>query len=234
MTTPTETETPTKTHTTTRIVITDDHAMMIDGIRAILEKEEGLTVVGEALNGRDAVALASKLAPDVMLIDVGMPDLNGMEATRKIRAADPKIAVIALSMHSDERYVIGMLDAGAQGYLLKTCDAQELIRAVDAVRRGRIYVTSDLTHVLVDRRSSSGHASPATGTPSKERLTPREREVLQLLAEGKTSRQIGEHLGTALKTIESHRTNIIGKLDLHSTAELTKYAVREGLTRLSD
>jgi DNA-binding NarL/FixJ family response regulator len=218
----------------TRIVIVDDHAMMLDGIRAILEKEEGFAVVGEAGNGRDAILAAAKHAPDIMLIDVSMPDLNGMEATRKIRAVDPKIAIIALSMHSDERYVVGMLDAGAQGYLLKTCDAQELVRAIDAVRRGRIYVTADLTHVLVDRRSPGVHGAAKTGTPPKESLTPREREVLQLLAEGLTSRQISQRLGTALKTIEAHRTNIIGKLDLHSVAELTKYAVREGLTGLSD
>lgn len=221
-------------HVPTRIVIVDDHAMMLDGIRAILEKEEGLTIVGEAENGRDAIARAAKHAPDVMLIDVAMPDLNGMEATRKIRTADPRIAIIAVSMHSDERYVLGMLDAGAQGYVLKTCDAEELLRAIDAVRRGQIYVTADLTHVLVARRSARAAEPGRSGTPPKEALTPREREVLQLLAEGLTSRKIGERLGAALKTIESHRTNIIAKLDLHSTAELTKYAVREGLTRLSD
>lgn len=219
---------------TTRIIIVDDHAMMLDGIRAILEKVERFTVVGEAANGRDAIVLVTKHAPDVMLIDVGMPELNGMEATRKIRAVDPKIAVIALSMHSDQRYVTGMLDAGAQGYLLKTCDAEELVRAIDAVSRGRIYVTSDLTHVLVERRSPSARGSARTGTPPVDALTPREREVLQLLAEGLTSREIGERLGTALKTVEAHRTNIIAKLDLHSIAELTKYAVREGLTGLSD
>lgn len=221
------------TNSPTTIIIVDDHAMMLGGIRSILAGVEGLSVVAEATNGRDAVALASKHAPDIMLVDVGMPDLNGIEATRKIHAVDPKIAVIALSMHSDERYVTGMLDAGARGYVLKTCDTDELIRAIESVKRGKVYVTSDLTHVLIDRLHTSKHGSRRTGTPPIESLTPREREVLQLIAEGLTSKEIGERIGAALKTVESHRTNVIRKLDLHSIAELTKYAVREGLTGLS-
>ncbi|TVQ61513.1 MAG: DNA-binding response regulator [Phycisphaerales bacterium] len=224
----------TTTTEATTIIIVDDHAMMLGGIRSILEGVEGLSVVAEATNGRDAIALASKHAPDIMFIDVGMPDLNGIEATRKIHTADPKIAIIALSMHSDERYVTGMLDAGARGYLLKTCDSEELFRAIDSVKRGKFYVTSDLTHVLVDRRQGSEHGVPRTGTPPIDSLTPREREVLQLIAEGLTSKEIGVRIGAALKTIESHRTNIIRKLDIHSIAELTKYAVREGLTGLSE
>jgi DNA-binding NarL/FixJ family response regulator len=137
-------------------------------------------------------------------------------------------------MHSDARYVTGMLDAGARGYLLKTCDAAELVRAIEAVRRGKLYVTSDVTHVLLDRRHADGsRAGGRTGTPAPDILTPREREVLQLVAEGLTSKEIGTRLGTTLKTVETHRTNVIRKLDLHSVAELTKYAVREGLTGLA-
>lgn len=218
----------------TTIMIVDDHAMMIGGIRSILEQVENVTVVAEAENGRDAIALAAKHAPDIMLIDIGMPDLNGIEATRKIRAADPQIAVIALSMHSDERYVKGMFDAGARGYLLKTCNAEEMLRAIEAVRQGRTYITSELTHVLVDRRRNSGGSITRKGPPPLDALTPREREVLQLIAEGLTSKEMGERLGAATKTVESHRTNIIRKLNIHSVAELTKYAIREGVTNLTE
>lgn len=216
--------------TPTTVVVVDDHAMMRGGIRAILEQAPHITVVGEAENGREAVALASKLAPDVMLVDIAMPDLNGIEATRKILAKDPKIAIIALSMHSDARFVTGILDAGARGYILKTCDADELIRAISAVRSGKLYVTSDLTHVLVDRYH--GADCEREGAPPPDALTPREREVLQLIAEGLTSKEIGEKMGVARKTVETHRTNIIRKLDLHSIASLTKYAIREGLAGL--
>lgn len=216
----------------TTVLIVDDHAMVRGGIRSILEHAGGYTVVAEAENGREAIALASKHVPDVALVDVAMPDLNGIEATRKIHAVDPKIAIIGLSMHSDARYVTGMLDAGGSGYLLKTCDADELLRAIKAVRRGQIYVTAALTHVLVDRRRPSGRESARLGAPPPDVLTPREREVLQLIAEGLTSKEIGARLGTALKTVESHRTNVMSKLDIHSIAVLTRYAIREGLAPL--
>lgn len=212
----------------TTVILVDDHAMMRGGIRSILQQIEGISVVAEAASGREAIDLARQHAPDIVLIDIGMPDLNGVEATRKIRALDPRIAIIALSMHSDRRFVTGMLDAGARGYLLKTCDADELLRAIDAVRRGKVYVTADLTHVLVDRL----HPDSREGPPPPDALTPREREVLQLIAEGLTSKEIGARIGTSLKTVETHRTSIIRKLDLHSIADLTRYAIREGLTGL--
>lgn len=218
----------------TTVVVVDDHAMMRDGIRSILESAEGIRVVAECDNGRDAVELASRHAPDIVLMDIGMAGLNGVEATRKIHALDPQIGVIALSMHSDARYVRGVLEAGGRGYLLKTCDAQELIRAIQAVKKRRIYLTADLTHVLVDRLNRGEDGSLRAGAPPADVLTPREREVLQLIAEGLTSKEIGVRIGTALKTVESHRTNVIRKLDLHSIADLTKYAVREGLTGLTE
>lgn len=208
--------------------------MMRAGIRSILEHAQGITVVAEAESGPEAVLLASKHVPDVVLIDIGMPQLNGIEATRKIHAADPATAIIALSMHSDERYVTGLLDAGGRGYLLKTCSPDELLRAITAVKKGKIYITSDLTHVLVNRLKTSGSSAARSSTPLLDSLTPREREVLQLIAEGLTSKEIGTQLSAALKTVESHRTNIIRKLDLHSIAELTKFAIREGLTGLAD
>lgn len=217
-----------------RVILVDDHAMMREGIRSILDNAEGVIVLAEAANGRDAIELASKHAPDIMLVDIGMPGLNGIEAARKIRAIDRKIAVIALSMHSDARYVTGMLDAGARGYLLKTCDSGELLRAIEAVHRGSIFVTSTLTHVLVDRLNANIPNSSLLNTVHADSLTPREREVLQLVAEGLTSKEIGKRLGAALKTIETHRTNVIRKLDIHSIAELTKYAIREGLTNVTE
>lgn len=218
--------------TGTTVLLVDDHAIMRDGVRSIIEHSESLAVVGECDNGWDAIELASRHVPDIVLMDIGMPGLNGVEATRKIQALKLRIAVIALSMYSDERYVTRMLDAGARGYLLKTCPGDELLRAIAAVLKGRLYVTADLTHVLVDRFHSSGKRGTRTGTPPLDVLTPREREVLQLIAEGLTSKEIAARIGAALKTVESHRSNLIQKLDLHSIAELTKYAIREGLTGL--
>ena len=215
---------------TIAVLIIDDHAMMVDGIASILEHAAGVRVVGRATSGDEGEAMARRLAPDVAIIDVAMPGLNGMEAARKIHAADPKIAMLGLSMHADERYVNGMLDAGARGYVLKTCQAQELVDAIASVHRGRYHVTGELTHVLVDRSRADAHDRRRT---ARRTLTPREREVLQLLAEGLSSKEIAARLGLVLKTVDSHRTNIIRKLDLHSIAELTKYAIREGLTGLA-
>lgn len=220
----------------TTVLIADDHALMRGGIRAILESSEGITVVGEAKNGQEAVELASIYAPDIVLMDISMPLLNGLEASRKISASDDAIAIIGLTMHSDERFVTGMLDAGARGYLLKTCDAGELVRAIEAVGRGQFYITSELTHVLIawrrTRGSGEGTGTHAAGAPPCDALSAREREVLQLVAEGFTSKAIGVRLGIVKKTVDSHRTHIGDKLGLHSVAELTKYAVREGLTGL--
>lgn len=215
-----------------RVVIVDDHAMMRAGLRSILDEASGVEVVGESGDGLEAVEMARRLAPDVMLVDIAMPGLNGVEITRKIRAADRAIAVIIVSMHADERYVRAVLDLGARGYLLKTCDTAELLRAIDAVRRGRLFVTAELTHVLVDRMNDP--ASGAGGARHADVLTPREREVVQLIAEGYTSKEIALRLHTAVKTIESHRTNAMAKLDLHSIAALTRFALREGLTHLAD
>ncbi len=217
----------------TSVLLVDDHAMMREGIRAILEGTEFIHVVAEAATGREAIEYVTVHAPDIVLMDVAMPDLNGIEATRRMHAIDPEIAVIALSMHTDGRYVTGMLDAGARGYLLKTCDSGELVRAISAVRKGKLYVTSDVTHVLRDR-SHADHSQlkRRDGTPPVSILTPREREVLQLIAEGLTSKEIGVRLGATLKTIGTHRTNVMRKLDLHSIAHLTKYAIRGGLTSI--
>jgi two-component system NarL family response regulator len=207
-----------------RVLLVDDHELMRQGLRSILESEDGIQVVGEAASGREAVGLATALAPHVVVMDVAMQDMNGIEATRQIRSACPGVRVVALSSHSDSRYVTAMLDAGASGYVLKANAYDDLRRAVDAARRGKTYLCADVTQSVVSAslRGERG-ASP---------LTPREREVLQLLAEGLSSPEIGRRLFVATSTVETHRRNVMRKLGKHSVADLTKYAIREGLTSL--
>ena len=217
------------------VMLVDDHAMLRAGIRSFLEQQDGIEVVAEAQDGREAISLARKHAPDIVLLDIGMPGLNGLEATRQIHAQDPAINIIALSVHADSRYVTGMFDAGGKGYLLKTCESDELLRAMDAVKKGQTYVTPDVAHVLAtppreERGRGPGHHG--AGLPPPEILTPKEREVLQLIAEGVTSKEISARLRTSLKTTETHRTNLMRKLGLHSVAAVTRYAIREGITTL--
>jgi two-component system NarL family response regulator len=211
-----------------QILIADDHQMLRDGLRAILEKDQNVEVIGEASDGRTAVEMARTLLPDVVVMDIGMPDLNGVEATRQIKAESPAVKVIALSRHSDKRYVVRMLEAGASGYVLKSGAYDELRRAVEAVSRGEGYLSPRITGVLVDL-----HLHPAS-QPENPSLGPREREIVQLLAEGHTSPQIARKLHISTRTVESHRRNIMKKLGVHSLAEITKYAIREGLTSMED
>jgi DNA-binding NarL/FixJ family response regulator len=213
----------------TTVLLVDDHQMMRDGLRAVIEKEPELKIVGEADGGRAAVELARELSPDVVVMDIGMPDMNGIEATRQIRAENPDMKVVALSTHSDERYVRATFEAGAAGYVVKRAASDELFQAIRAVARGEYFLSSGVAGaVLRDwiRRPTSGDASAYSV------LSPREREVLQLLAEGNTSAEIARRFSRSVKTIETQRQEIMRKLDLHSIAELTKYAVREGLTQL--
>ena len=220
-----------------RILLCDDHRMMRDGLRAILEKE-GFEVVGEVANGRDAIALAADLKPDVVVMDISMPDLNGIDATRLLLARSPGTKVIGLSMNSDRRYVVAMFAAGAVGYLLKSSASEELIQAVRAVASNLRYVSPSVVGSFVDdcvARAEDQDAranSPASGPANARPLTPREREVLQLLSEGKASKDIAARLAIAATTVETHRRQIMDKLGLRTVAELTKYAVREGLTSL--
>jgi two-component system NarL family response regulator len=210
-----------------RILLADDHRMLREALRTILESEEGFEVVGEAQDGRTAVEMTRTLTPDVIIMDIGMPDLNGVEATRQIKSDTPSTKVIALSMHSDRHYVLGMLKAGASGYVLKAAAYDELRRAVQVVCGGKNYLSPDITGVVVDAHLQ-GSFQPSTSAA----LGPREREIVQLLAEGHTSPQIAERLHISTSTVETHRRNIMKKLNLHSVAELTKYAIREGLTSL--
>ncbi|HBZ71791.1 MAG TPA: DNA-binding response regulator [Deltaproteobacteria bacterium] len=213
---------------TTRVLLVDDHLLMREGLRAILEREPSLAVVGEAASGRDAVVLTRALRPDVVIMDVAMKDLNGIEATRQIRAERPEAKVVALSSHSDRRYVAAILAAGASGYVLKANAYDELRRAVDAATQGKSHLSAEVAGAVIETALAvRPPAGSAYGT-----LSAREREVLQLLAEGHTSSEIGGHLHLSTSTVETHRRNLMGKLGIHSVAELTKYAVREGLTSL--
>ena len=209
----------------TRVLLADDHKILRQGLRTLLEQEKDIQIVGEADTGRSSVELAGELAPDVVIMDVAMPDLNGIDATRRIADVKPRTRVLALSMHSDGRYVRGMLQAGARGYILKDCAAEELTHAIRTVMAGQVYVSPGVTGTIVDDyvRQLTAADQPAT-------LTPREREVLQLLAEGGSTANIAAGLSLSVKTIETHRKRIMDKLDLRSIAELTKYAIREGIT----
>lgn len=206
----------------------DDHAIFRQGMRGLLDKEANMQVIGEASNGKDTVRLAHELNPDVVVMDITMPDLNGIDATRQVKKKVPQTKVLCLSMHSERNFVLAMFKAGASGYLLKNCAFDELTRAIYAVFSNKIYVSPQITHhVIADSLARSMEAKV-----SSSKLTPREREVLQLIAEGKSTKQIADLLHRGVKTVETHRRRIMQKLDIHSVAELTKYAISEGLTSL--
>ena len=211
-----------------KVLLADDHKIFRDGLRTLIEKE-GMEVVGEAENGRKAINLAEKLLPNVIVMDVSMPDMNGIEATRKIKAGMPDVKVIALSMHSDRRFVLGMLEAGASGYLLKDCAFGELATAINQVSTGNTYLSPQIADVVVKGYLNKANDSSTIGGAV---LTSREREILQLIAEGLTAKEIAVHVFLSIKTIETHRRNIMQKLNMKSTADLTKYAIREGLVSL--
>jgi len=213
----------------TRVLLVDDHKIMREGLRSLLAVTPGVEVVGEAGDGRSAVQLALKLAPDVVVMDIGMPDLNGVDATRQIKARDPKIKVIALSLHSDERFIAGMFKAGASGYLLKDGAFEELAHAIRTVAAGHTYLCPRIAKTVIRDYLRDAQAAAIAGGPA---LSEREREVLQLIAEGKSTKEIAGRLDVSVKTVETHRARIMERLGVHSVAELTKYAVREGLTSL--
>ncbi len=209
-----------------KVLVADDHQILREGLVTILGKA-GMTVVGEAEDGRTVVRLARELKPHVVIMDIAMPELNGIEATRQIVAEVPGIKIIALSMHPDKHFVRGMLQAGASGYLLKHCASQELVQAIRAVMNHQVYLSPGITELVVeDFKSATGDASAFSV------LSPREREILQLYAEGKISREIAETLHIGLKTVEAYRRQIMEKMDFKSFADLIKYAIREGLTTL--
>ena len=213
-----------------KILLAADHKIVRDGLRSLIEKHPDMQVVGEACDGRATVNLVKELRPNIVIIDIGMPDLNGIEATRQIGSNNPNTKVIALSMHSDKRFVMKMLEAGACGYLLKDSAFDELSRAIETVVAGKIYLSPAVAGVVVEGVVRGTTSNGTAKTPIE--LTAREREVLQLLAEGRSTKQIANNLNVSVKTVETHRRQVMEKLDIHSVAELTKYAVREGLTTL--
>jgi DNA-binding NarL/FixJ family response regulator len=212
-----------------RVLIADDHEVVRKGLRSLLESEPGLEVVGEASNGREAVERATAMKPDVVVLDVGMPELNGLEATRRIVKASPRTEVLILTVYETEEVIREVLRAGARGYVLKSDAGRLLLTAVEAVSAHKPYFTSRVSELVLAGFLSGDHLRPSEETPSGAPLTPREREVLQLLAEGKTNKDVAATLGIGLKTVETHRMNLMAKLGLHSVVDLVRYAIRNGI-----
>ncbi len=212
-----------------KILLVDDHKIVREGLRTLLEKQPGWRVIAEAADGITAVRLVQQLSPDLVIMDITLPDLNGIEATRRMMTKKPGLKVIALSMHSDRRFVVEMLKSGASGYLLKDSAFDELISAIHSVIGQRTYLSSQITDLMV--RDYVQHHNQRERSAFSV-LTSREREVLQLLAEGKATKEIASQMNVSVKTIETHRKQIMDKLNVRSIAELTKYAIREGLTAL--
>jgi len=214
--------------TKTRIVLADDHAILREGIRALLEDQSDMTVVGEAADGRKAIELARDLSPDIIVMDIGMPLLNGLEATRQIKHNFPQVAVLVLTMHDNEEYVSHILAAGASGYVLKRAASSELVTAIRAVAAGQSFLSPAVTKLLIEGYMGRQLAAPVMVDPF-ETLTAREREVLQLVAEGHTNSQIAKLLNISIKTVKAHRSNLMQKLGLHDRGELIKVAIQRGI-----
>ena len=214
---------------TVRILIADDHKILREGLKSLLEKQPEFAVVAEAQDGLSAISEAKKHKPDIAILDIGMPDLNGIEVTRRIRSEMAETRVIALSMHADRRFVMGILEAGANGYLLKDSAFAELITAVTAVAKGKMYLSPSIAETVV---KNSLEKLDQKDEGSSVLLCGREREVLQMIAEGKSTKEIALKLFVSTKTVETHRKQIMDKLNIRTVAGLTKYAIREGLTSL--
>ncbi len=214
-----------------RILVADDHEVVRRGLCALLRNQPDWEVCGEARDGREAVEKALTLKPEVVILDIGMPNLNGLEATRQILKANSHIKVLILTLHDSDQVVQEVLNAGARGFLLKTDAARDLVAAVDALRRDKIYFTPKVAAMVLDgflRRENR----PAPEVAARSRLTPREREIVQLLAEGKSSKEVAVALGLSVKTAETHRSNIMRKLDLHSVSDLVLYAIRNNIVHV--
>lgn len=213
-----------------RIFIADDHEVARKGIRALIETHPGWEVCGEAGDGREAVKAAARLKPELVLLDIGMPSLNGLDATRQILAESPDTCVLVLTMHDSEQVVREVLAAGARGFLLKSDAGRDLVSAIEALQARRTFFTTKVAQLVLEGYL---HPGPETELPGRSVLTPREREVIQLLAEGKTTKEVANTLNLSLKTAETHRTNLMRKLDLHSVVDLTLYAVRNGIVHVA-
>ena len=214
---------------TIRVLLVDDHKIVREGLRSILEKQPDIEVIAMGDNGRMALQLAGELRPDVAVIDIAMPEMNGIEAIRRISGENPGIRSLALSMHSAKRFVVEALAAGAKGYILKDCAAEELVRAIRVVAGNETYLSPKITGLIV---KDYVKRRPESQSLDGSLLSNREREVLQLIAEGQSTKEIAFDLGVSGKTVETHRQQIMRKLNLHNVAELTRYAIREGITPL--
>ncbi len=207
-----------------RVLLADDHTILRDGIRALLVDQADIEVIGEAEDGLSTVKMVGKLKPDVVIMDIAMPLLNGLEATRQIQRDYPQVKVLILTMHENEEYIRQVLAAGALGYVLKDAAAQDLLGAIRAVHRGEAVLSPAITRLVIEDYLRWGDIRPAD---TSNGLTPREREILQLIAEGYTNKEIAEILSLSVKTIQSHRSNLMSKLDLHDRGELIKYAIQK-------
>ncbi len=212
-----------------KILLADDHQLFRHGLRTLLEKRPDIVIIGETTDGTQTVRAALEFKPNIVLMDISMPNLNGIDATRKILQERNDIRIIILSMHSDQRFVAESLKAGALGYLLKDCAVDELVLAINTVMKNQVYLAHAVAAVILKDYINLISEKPGSAFSA---LSAREREVLQLLAEGKTTKEISANLCVSIKTIETHRKQIMDKLDIHSIAQLTKYAIREGLTPL--
>ncbi len=213
---------------TIKVLIADDHQLFREGLVNLLSSAPDIEVIAEAEDGRDATEKTKKLKPDVVLIDIGMPHMNGIEATRVMKKDLPDLKIIAVSMHSDRQFVKGILEAGADGYLLKNCTYKQLIDAIQSVNSGKKYLSDDITEMII-----KGYLDPSdTETESYTELSEREMEILKLYAEGKSTREISEKLFISVKTVGTHKQHILEKLGLKTNADIVKYAIKEGLIQL--
>jgi DNA-binding NarL/FixJ family response regulator len=215
-----------------RVMIADDHLIMREGLRALLESHEGIEVIGEATNGQEAIDQVAALKPDIVLLDISMPVMNGLEATRAIKKASPEVKILILTMHEGEAYFFNILEAGASGYFIKGGSASDLVTALQVVDNGNVFLYPSMAKkLLVDylQRADAG-----IDRENLNGLTPREQEVLKLVAEGYNNQEIGTQLSLSPATVQTHRSNIMGKLNLHRRTELTKYAIKHGLISLDE
>jgi two-component system response regulator NreC len=210
-----------------RVLLAEDHTIVRKGLRSLLDGEAGIEVIGEAEDGREAVEKVGQLLPDVVLMDITMPSLNGLEATRQIKKRFPEVKVVILTMHANEEYIFQILRAGASGYLVKQAAPTELLSAIQAAYRGESFLSPSISRKVIEEYIQQAEATAEKD--SYDQLTDREREVLQLIAEGHPNREIAELLHISVKTVGTHRANLMDKLDIHSTAELTQYAIRKGV-----